>query len=123
MEWHGAEFSKRSDIKVRFHHPESGVIANPVITIGLFRIYQEALTNVARHAEAKNVKASLELLPDQFSLVIIDDGKGFDSTRKNKSLGLLGMKERAHIMGGTLTINSEPGKGTTVTVSVPLKKT
>jgi len=123
LEWHSDEFSKRSGIDIYFNHPGSGIKTDPAITIGLFRIYQEALTNVARHAEAKKIITSLGFWDDQLSLTITDDGNGFDSNKKEKSLGLLGMKERAYIMGGTLTITSEEGTGTRVTVIVPLRKT
>ena len=122
MEWHGNDFSNRSGIVVQFHNPENKVETTQDISIGLFRIYQEVLTNVARHAEAKNIRFTLEVLEKELILVITDDGKGFDSHKEKKSLGLLGMKERAHIMGGSLFINSEPGKGTTVKVRVPYIK-
>lgn len=121
LDWHSTEFSKRSGIAVQFRHPENELIINNDITIGLFRIYQEVLTNVARHAEAKNVITTLAYLPDHLLLTIADDGKGFDANKKQKSLGLLGMRERAYIIGGTVTINSDPGiGGTTVIVTVPL---
>ena len=120
LDWHGIEFSKRAGITVQFRHPEDELIINADITIGLFRIYQEVLTNVARHAEAKNITTILACLPDHLLLTITDDGKGFDTNKKQKSLGLLGMRERAYIIGGTVTVNSAPGIGTTVIVSVPL---
>jgi PAS domain S-box-containing protein len=122
MEWHNAEFYKRSGIPVEFDYPDKGVNADPAITIGLFRIYQEALTNIARHAEAKNITTTLEISDNHVSLTIADDGKGFESRKKSTSLGLLGMKERANIMKGMLAINSEPGKGTTIIVIVPLRE-
>ena len=90
------------------------------IAIGLFRIYQEALVNIARHADAKNVITVFEISDHQASLSINDDGKGFDSSVKKKTLGLLGMKERAQMVGGMFTINSKPGKGTAVFITVPL---
>lgn len=122
IDWQSKEFSKRSGIMVHFYPPAIEAKADPAVTIGLFRICQEALTNIARHAEAKNTDIFLEFLPGQVVLSVTDDGKGFDSSKKEKSLGLLGMKERAHIMDGTLHVHSEPGKGTTVTVIVPLKE-
>src|SRR5204863_7112401 len=90
---------------------------------GLFRILQESLTNVARHAEAKNVKVSLDKKDDEIILSIEDDGSGFDKfeTAGKKTLGILGMEERSEMMGGNYQINSQPGKGTRVTVSVPFK--
>jgi signal transduction histidine kinase len=122
MEWHGHDFSNRSGITVQFLPPEISLETEPAMAIGLFRIYQEVLTNVARHAEAKNIKATLEVVEKELIFIITDDGKGFDNNKEKNSLGLLGMKERAHIMGGSLFINSEPGKGTTITTKVPLTK-
>lgn len=119
LNWHAIEFSKRSGIAIAFRYPEGELIMTPAITIGLFRIYQEVLTNVARHAEARNIITTLEQLPDQLSLTITDDGKGFDSSMQKKSLGLLGMRERAYIIGGTVNIISAPGAGTTVNITVP----
>jgi two-component system sensor histidine kinase UhpB len=122
MEWYNSEFYKRSGTLIEFDHPEKGIDADSTITIGLFRIYQEALTNIARHAEADKIYTTLEISDNHVSLTIADDGKGFDSHKKITSLGLLGMKERANIMKGMLAINSEPGKGTTIIVIVPLKE-
>ena len=90
------------------------------IATGLFRIYQESLTNVARHAEAHKVSAELELVDTNIQLTITDDGRGFDTrTSGRKTLGLLGMKERAAMLGGQLRIYSAPGKGTTILISIP----
>jgi signal transduction histidine kinase len=122
MEWHSNDFAHRSGIVVRFSHPGVTIETKPDIAIGLFRIYQEVLTNVARHAEAKNIIASLELLAKELVMVVTDDGKGFDNNKEKKSLGLLGMKERAHIMGGSLQISSTEGNGTTVTTRVPFHR-
>lgn len=122
MEWQSAEFEKRSGIKVNFSS-EGPPIAVPVnISIGLFRIYQESLTNVARHAEASEVKSSLVLQGHELALSITDNGKGFDpgTIGHKKTLGLLGMKERTVMMGGSYTIKSRPGQGTTVSINVPV---
>jgi PAS domain S-box-containing protein len=118
LEWHSNEFSKRFGIPVHFKHWASELKTDPAVTIGLFRIYQEALTNVVRHADANNITTSLVLLPEQLSLTITDDGKGFDNSQPIKSLGILGMKERAYMIGGTVNIDSWPGRGTTVTITV-----
>jgi signal transduction histidine kinase len=82
-------------------------------------MYQESLTNVARHSSATKVEASLNISNDRIILSIADNGKGFDTSRTSKkTLGLLGMKERATMVGGQLEIISEPGKGTTITITV-----
>ncbi len=121
LSWWSREFEKRSGILSIFSQPEREPVISPEASIALFRIYQEALTNVARHAEAKHVVSSLEAEEDKIILTITDDGKGFviDPKSPYKSLGLLGMHERAHMIGGNIHITSEPGKGTTVAVSVP----
>jgi signal transduction histidine kinase len=122
MEWQSTEFEKRSGIKVSFSSSGPAIAVPVNISIGLFRIYQESLTNVARHAEATEVKSSLTLKDHELALRIIDNGKGFDpgSISHKKTLGLLGMKERTVMMGGSYTIQSHPGSGTTVTINVPV---
>ncbi len=118
LDWHGKQFSKQSGIKVYFKHPKKEPGFDPSISIGLFRIYQEALTNVARHANASNVTVSFEVSPDQILLSVQDDGNGFDTADKKKTLGLIGMKERAAIIGGQLEIESTPGQGTLISVII-----
>ncbi|MFL5747237.1 MAG: histidine kinase [Niastella sp.] len=122
MEWQSREFEKRSGIKIIF---ESGISHLPVdndVATSLFRIYQEALTNIARHANAKTVLSKLQVMNDQVILTIADDGVGFDmqTLAIKKTLGLLGMKERALMMGGRFNINSKPGEGTTIIVTTSL---
>ncbi|MBI3988272.1 MAG: HAMP domain-containing protein, partial [candidate division NC10 bacterium] len=97
----------------------------PEIETTLFRIGQEAISNIARHAEAEGVRITVEFGEQIVRLQVEDDGKGFDPEEITRfvegarGLGLLGMKERAALLEGTLTIHSEPGKGTRVTVEVP----
>jgi len=89
----------------------------------LYRVAQESLTNVARHAQASSVSGSLKLIEGDLVLEVADDGKGFDmqATGKKGGFGLLGIKERTAMMGGTCSVSSSPGAGTTVTVCVPVK--
>ncbi|HLG39734.1 MAG TPA: HAMP domain-containing protein [Chitinophagaceae bacterium] len=124
LEWQSQEFEKRYGIKVEFQSQLDQLDVSTVVATGLFRMYQESLTNVARHAEAKKVSANLEATKDKICFSISDDGKGFDMNTAGsaKTLGLLGMKERAVVIGGNLEINSEPGKGTTIVIEVPLDK-
>ena len=121
LEWHSEEFKKRFKIDVNFHSQVEELKTSPLIATGLFRMYQESLTNVARHAEAHNVIARLDITSDQICFSVSDDGKGFDMSNdgKRKTLGLLGMKERAAMMGGKLEINSELGTGTAVMITIP----
>jgi signal transduction histidine kinase len=91
----------------------------------LYRIVQEALTNVARHAEAQSVSVLLEYRDDSIKLIVEDNGVGFDvatiaDARARDRLGLYGMRERASLLGGTLTIESLPGTGTAIFVEIPL---
>lgn len=123
MEWQSKEFGNRSDIRIWFKsNLRSGKLAAPVAT-SLFRIYQETLTNVGRHAQARNVWADLWEEKDRVTLTVRDDGRGFDmqSPAGKKTLGLLGMRERALMLGGQLEISSIPGKGTTIFVTTPLE--
>ncbi len=93
------------------------------IESALFRIAQESLTNISKHAQAKNVKVNLKDSSNTFYLSIEDDGKGFDMGIKSKSKndqgwGIFNMKERVHAFGGKFDIVSEPGTGTRVSVEV-----
>jgi two-component system sensor histidine kinase DegS len=87
----------------------------------LFRITQEALTNVARHARARQVTVTLEELAHEVRLTIADDGTGFDFSEKSErrsAWGLISMRERAEAMGGRFQVKSAPGKGTRIMVTV-----
>jgi signal transduction histidine kinase len=91
----------------------------------LYRVAQEALTNIARHAKASQAEVKLQKLDGAVRMTITDDGKGFQTergvhTKKGKRLGLLGMRERLEIVGGNFAVTSAPGKGTTVLAQVPL---
>jgi PAS domain S-box-containing protein len=122
VEWQAEEFEKRSGIKAMFRAGMPGRRYPSAMSIGLFRICQEALTNVARHSGAKHVEIFLGYEEDRIVLRVKDDGRGLPPAGKGgrKTLGLLGMKERVLIMGGTVEISSETGKGVTLTVSVPM---
>ena len=89
----------------------------------VFRITQEALTNIIRHAEAKNVKIQVKFSNSKISLKVCDDGKGIKKNNKpaqEKTFGMFGMKERAAMLGGEMKIVSQPNKGTTINLSLPL---
>jgi signal transduction histidine kinase len=122
LEWHGKEFTKRYGIEVEFTGPAKELQSSDLVATGLFRMYQESLTNVARHSGATKVIASLQITDHDIRLTINDNGKGFDMTlsAQRKTLGLLGMKERAFMIGGHLDIQSMPNKGTTIVIIVPL---
>ena len=93
----------------------------------LYRVAQEALTNVSRHAQASRAEVSIEQLPASIGMKIHDNGKSFNvdgilKTKGKKRLGLLGMRERVEMVGGTFGIESAPGKGTTIQVEIPFGK-
>jgi two-component system sensor histidine kinase UhpB len=102
-----------------------GRAAAPVET-AMFRIAQEAVTNIARHAEAHHARLSLSLEQSNLVLCIEDDGKGFDvaaserETNGNHHWGLFGLRERVELLGGTLQLKSEPGRGTSLRVEIPV---
>ncbi|MGN6294962.1 MAG: HAMP domain-containing sensor histidine kinase [Chitinophagaceae bacterium] len=120
LEWHSQEFENRFNIRVILQSQIADLSVPPVVATGIFRIFQESLTNIARHAKAHEVKATLSAANGLLKMEITDDGCGFDTTAQRKTLGLLGMKERAIMIGGDLSIRSTPGKGTTVLITVPV---
>ena len=121
MEWHLEDFEKRSGIKTGFNKSQAAEHLSDEIKIGLFRIFQESLTNVARHAGAHEVNVSLEQNDKKVILTVTDDGIGFNQENATKkTLGILGMKERTLMLGGEYTITGTKGKGTRVLVSLPL---
>ena len=87
--------------------------------IVVYRVAQEALSNVAQHASARHVKLALSADNDGVELTIRDDGRGFDPHAEHDSLGLSGMSERARLLGGRLEVDSSPGSGTSLTLQVP----
>lgn len=91
------------------------------VETALYRVVQEAMTNVVRHARATRVDLLVERRDDQVLVMVEDDGVGFDSARalSSDNFGLLGMRERADALGGTMTVETSPGKGTTIVVEVP----
>lgn len=121
MEWQLEEFGKRSEIITVFTKTGPIEDVEEDIKTGLFRILQESLTNVARHAAAKEVTVNLHHTISCITLEITDDGKGYDkqAIAGTKKLGILGMNERAVMMGGTCETISAPGKGTSVIVKIP----
>jgi two-component system sensor histidine kinase UhpB len=87
--------------------------------IALYRVAQEALANVARHADASRVEVDLDTSGPSLELRVRDDGRGFNTLSRRNGLGLGGMAERARLVGGELTIDSEPGRGTELVMRVP----
>ncbi|WEK35487.1 MAG: PAS domain S-box protein [Candidatus Pseudobacter hemicellulosilyticus] len=122
LEWYSHDFKKRFDIPVHVQVPDITLDLPMEKVTGIFRAYQEFLTNVARHANATQVTATVELQPNELILRMADDGKGFDpeKIRRKKTLGLVGMQERISNLGGNCELDSAPGEGTRVKMTVPL---
>jgi signal transduction histidine kinase len=122
LEWQAREFEMRYRIpcKVSGHTSRHSIGAN--ISTAIFRIFQETITNVARHALATEVRAHLEENASEVSLLVEDNGCGFAVRGLRESLGILGMRERAALLGGEIEITSVPGKGTTVITRIPQRR-
>ena len=125
LEWQLKDFEKRTGIRCEFFPPVEDISLDADLSTALFRIFQEAMTNVARHSGATEVCVRLHADADSTTLEVADNGKGIGKkkTLSKESLGLLGMRERAQMFGGRVTVTGTPGRGTTVTVEIsPVKK-
>jgi signal transduction histidine kinase len=122
--WQAKEFQKRTGIRCRAKLPPESKYDLEISTC-VFRIFQEILTNVARHARATRVDVELSVTEDRFNLEVVDNGVGIADSdlHGRKSLGLLGMQERAMLFGGEVGITGTPGQGTRVSVSIPIGRT
>jgi signal transduction histidine kinase len=118
------EFRKHSGASCVLHLMEASIDLDEDQTVAIFRIVQESLTNVTRHAKASRVDITLSQNADDVIVEVRDDGKGFDSAdaARKKSFGLLGMRERAAVLGGNIDITSMPRQGTVVSVRIPIKR-
>lgn len=124
VESQAQEFQDRSGIPTSFNSTLDTIPLNHDQSVAVFRIVQEALTNILRHANATRVEISADEHAAEFVLKIRDNGSGITDEAKSQplSLGLLGMQERAHLVGGTIDIHGDAGKGTTVTLRIPLSR-
>jgi len=122
LEWQATEFTRRTGIPCPCQCDLLKTELSPEENTALFRIFQETLTNIARHAQATHVWASLVECDNRLQLSIRDDGQGirFENITDGQSLGLLGIHERASMVGATVSIEGTNGHGTSVVVSVPL---
>jgi PAS domain S-box-containing protein len=121
IEWQAGEFEKRFGIRCSVDGADHALVLMPDRSTAVFRIFQETLTNIARHANARNVAVIMRAADGWLVLRIADDGKGIDEglVHDPKSLGLLGMKERALLLGGSLELRGAAGSGTTITLRIP----
>src|SRR6266516_2764569 len=124
VEWQVQEFEKRTGIKCRFTCSLKHVDLGPDRTTAVFRIFQETLTNIVRHADATQVNIHLRAEGDKLVLEVQDNGRGMTGRELSgtRSLGLLGMRERATMLDGEVNIIGRQGKGTTVAVRIPLQR-
>jgi len=122
IEWQSRQFQDRTGIIAHCHSPQDNVDLNQEQSTALFRIFQEALTNILRHAQATRVDVTMVEEAGAFVLAIRDNGRGITEGEKSGplSIGLLGMRERARLIGGEIDIIGLEGQGTTVTVRLPV---
>ena len=120
--WQAKEFQKRMGIRCRVELPAAQPDLGSELSTAVFRIFQEILTNIARHAKASSVGVQLQISAQRLTLEVVDDGSGIaeGAVHARESLGLLGMQERAQLFGGEVSIRGSPGRGTTVALSIPL---
>ena len=124
LEWHAQQFTKPIGIECHFHSEVESVVLSPERATHVFRIFQETLTNVARHAEATRVEVQLSKTDGCLVLKVEDNGKGVSNEEiaRANSFGLMGMHERARLCEGELQIDGTPGEGTRITVTLPVSQ-
>jgi signal transduction histidine kinase len=125
LEWFAEQFSRQTSVQIHFSGKLSDRFLSPDAAIHVYRIVQEALNNVARHSGAREAWVTLEEKENQLVLEVRDNGAGFEAGTEvqraaGQGIGLMGMRERAEHLNGTLSIRSAPGKGTSISVRVPL---
>ena len=123
MEWQTEEFQSRTGISCKLTIDPEDIVIDEKRSTALFRIFQESLTNISRHAGATRVTVSLKEKDGQIALRVRDNGKGItkEQISSNKSFGIMGIRERVHQFQGKVRISGSPGKGTTVVVEMPIK--
>ena len=115
-------FAEQSDVRVDFHSALGELRLPSEVETTLYRVVQESLTNIVKHANARSVSVSIARRASTVAAVIEDDGAGFDQRAvREESVGLLGMRERLSFVDGRLEIESRPGAGTTIVAEVPVK--
>ena len=122
LEWYFEHFERQTGLQCRWHRAGEEPNVEPEKAIQIFRIVQEAFTNVARHARAKTIEISTSGANGEFIIAIRDDGKGISQSqlRNSRSAGLMNMKERARLIGGRLDISHSDAPGTVVHLRIPL---
>ncbi len=119
LEWQGREVSRRSEMEVAVESENVSEDLPDEYKICVYRLVQEALNNAVRHAHARNAKVRVVQNQHRIAVEIGDDGRGFQPGRA-RGLGILGMEERVKRLGGTLTVDSAPGRGAAIKAELPL---
>ena len=121
IEWHVTEFQRQAGIDCSLTIDKESIKLDSEQSITCFRVLQEGLTNVARHAKASHVKISVSQTNGAFQLAVVDDGLGIADNQiaSHNSLGLIGIRERIYHVRGTVTMEGKPGKGTTLSITFP----
>ncbi len=114
------EFSGRTHIELTFEAEPISPETADIIMVTLYRFLQETLTNIIRHAQASKVWVELTTEENWLSLTVQDNGMGFDDKNKTGGIGITGLRERLMLVGGTVRINSAPGRGTIISARLPL---
>lgn len=128
LQWLVENFSKQHDINITLDMEDIDHLFSREVQVNLYRVFQESFTNISKHADAKEVSVEVKKEGGYISFVVKDDGKGFELNKimnrkfNEKGVGLMAMKERMHMMGGTFEVNSLPGKGTTIKFVVPIEE-
>lgn len=124
LEWLAANFSSRWHIPCSIDGGDDDLVLDDLVATAVFRVVQESLTNVARHARATDVSISLSRMEQHLQVGIKDNGRGFDTgvVGRERGFGLFGMRERILALGGTVSIDSARGRGTTVSIELPLSE-
>jgi signal transduction histidine kinase len=118
------KFEKQTGIKSHFYFRPQEILLEDRLSLVLYRILQESLTNIARHSGASKADVNLHVLKNKITLIIKDDGTGIEKNRVNsiKSMGIAGIKERIRSVNGKIAIIGKRGSGTMITVEIPLLK-
>ncbi|HEX2639401.1 MAG TPA: ATP-binding protein, partial [Pyrinomonadaceae bacterium] len=121
MEWQAVEFERKTSIPCIFNADTDSLDLGPESNTAVYRILQEALTNAARHSGASRVWVDLLTKADEIVMKVKDDGSGIDleSLARNRSLGIIGMRERSRLLGGEISIDGGDNSGTTIELSIP----
>lgn len=119
LRWYIGRLTEHTDLEIRLEMRGEEREICPEYATSIFRILQEALTNIVRHAQARHASVLLDFQPDFIHIVVTDDGIGFDYQKLSHSWGLTGMQERTSLLHGQMSVHSAPGQGTTIDIKIP----